>query len=322
MPYQDTREGFSQQNQRRNVRLTDQWGRQYHANIEIRSGAPCGLIQPLYQTVLPVPMKYIVRGRDELRPYDVLVDVNQWIADARQARLEWEQQGRKIAQRQPNYDPRAKFGPDVLEMIGPPPQAVEPLIALRQGNSWMLGKTKKPDPRLTEFFAPEVINPDYLIQNEPNFRDEEDVYDDVGTAFEVPEYDEMDLADVLETKAEKRARLLRELEELDEIGADPLGTEERADPRAIGGKTVPIKSKSDSPEAIRKRAERERKRKEREEAEAQGRQAARDRELERMEKQEQEAISQVQAGATGARPLIEKTILGEEDQSLLEAVSG
>jgi hypothetical protein len=337
---------FSQRDQRRNVRLIDQWGRTYHASIELKSGATCGLVQPLYTSVLPVPLMYLERSRDELRPYDVFVNVEKWLADTRRERREWEERGRKLSARKygPEWDSRKEFSQDVLELLGPAPSAVEPIIALKQGNSWILGKTKTVDKRLAKYFAPEVLDPGYVTANEPDFRDE-GLYDDAGTAFEVPDYSveedektewdqkfaagKQDIAERLESKAERRARLLAELEALDDDGADPLGTEEYADPRAIGGKTVPVvTNKVRSAEAERK-AKARREKKERDEAAqraaeaaAAGVEAAKARELARMEAAEQDAIRRAEAGETGQRSPVERDVLGEEDQELLESVAG
>lgn len=167
-------EGWSQKNQRTSTDFTDQHGRQYHAVIEIKTGDPVGMIEPLFTAPLMPEQKYL--RRVPRRPYDINIDYESWKRDIRGAWGEWQREGRSLAKKLHGsaYDPKADFTSDVLEVIGPAPQPIEPVIAASQGNKWVLGLTSKVDLRLARFFEPEQLDPDYSNPREPNFSDDDD----------------------------------------------------------------------------------------------------------------------------------------------------
>lgn len=167
-------ENWSQQHQRRYQIFTDQHGREWGGNLEVKTGDVVGLLEAQFTAPLIPPQKYI--RRVDRRPYDLRIDYKQWKADYRGERRDWEREGRQMMRkmRGKGYNPNEEFSEDVLDIIGEPPQAIEPIIAAEQGNSWILGKTKKPDLRLVKFFEPEQLDPEIREAREPDFSDLED----------------------------------------------------------------------------------------------------------------------------------------------------
>lgn len=229
MPYNDTRGNWSQRHQRAEMTFQDQHGREYYASIELRTGDPTGLIEPLFRAPLMPPQKYLSR-RNKKRPYDIEVDYVAWKRDVRARRREWEKEGRQLAQKMhgSKFDPREAFTMEVLDVIGPPPEAIEPIIAAEQGNRWVLGLTKKVDMRLVKFFEPEDTDPDY--------RDREDAEE---------EGEDYGGANPARTQHEPEPRGRRRQVDADE-------EEEEADPGATGGRRVNPKANKPQPRAVTK----------------------------------------------------------------------
>jgi hypothetical protein len=248
--YIETRGNWSQAHQRRGQRFTDQHGRQYFAPIEIKTGEPCGLLGALYSAPLPVPLMYLKRSKDSNRPYDLVIDYAQWLTDTRSELADWKKRATAAAVRRygEDFDPTAPWPADILELFPRPPIHEEPIIAARQGNSWVLGKTTKPDPRLAAFFAPEVTDPDYHLKNEPDFRDMPDALADDVAAIVRATDDDADEDDAVVA------------------GDDAFDLEDEIDPAALGGKRVPVGAtagkdgKPRSPGAQRKAEYRQRER--------------------------------------------------------------
>lgn len=247
MPYNDTRGNWSQRHQRAEMTFQDQHEREYYAAIELRSGDPTGLIEPLFRAPLMPPQKYLVR-RNKKRPYDIEVDYTAWKRDVRARRREWEREGRQLSQKMhgSKYDPREAFSQEVLDVIGPPPEAIEPIIAAEQGNKWVLGLSKKVDMRLVKFFEPEEIDPDY--------RDREDAEE------EEEDYGGKNPARTQHEGAGRgRRRVVAESdddEEEEEVPrrrgkrVDPDEEEETHDAGATGGRRVNPKAKKPEPRAV------------------------------------------------------------------------
>ncbi|MBA2713421.1 MAG: hypothetical protein H0U55_07710 [Rubrobacteraceae bacterium] len=183
----DTRGNWSQRNQRSTMTFRDQHctlktpcikssdnpfcdhGREYFATIEIKTGHTVGLIEKKFTAPLMPSDKYL--ERIEGRPYNFLVNYDRWISDEQGARSEWERDGR-VRSRQMHgdaYDPAAPFTSDVLDIIGPPPNAIEPLYAAQQGNAWILGLTPRVDIRLVKFFEPEQLPAALRAERIPDF---------------------------------------------------------------------------------------------------------------------------------------------------------
>lgn len=218
MPYIETRGNWSQRKQRRGQRFTDQHGREYHAELEIKTGEPCGLIGALYQAPLVVPLKFLKRSKDPARPYDLVIDYAQWLAEIREEAADWRRRATAAAVKRygDQFDASKPWPADILELFPRPKDHEEPVIAARQGNRWVLGLTTKPDPRLAPYFEPTVFDPHYLEKQEPDFRD-------------LPTDLAADMAAVVGDEDEETV-----------AGDDALDLEDELDPDAVGGKRVPV----------------------------------------------------------------------------------
>lgn len=270
MPYQHNK-GPHEKSQRDAIRpqmFRDQFGRRWHCGVEKKTGHPSGPLVPQFWSPLAVPSNYIELSQDEERPYDIAINFKRWKADHRLDQREWESEGRKRSRKlyAEQYDARKAFTLEVLDIIGPGPGHIEPIIAYEQGNKWMLGATAVPDQRLLQFFTPEELDPD-RVYDEPDFRDYE------------PAASDRLHASVRETEDERLAR--EEEESLREIAdgedrrfSSRMTQEEEADPDALGGHRVKVgkpqpgqkrdaAQKSMTPSAVRKRAARERQRQDR-----------------------------------------------------------
>jgi hypothetical protein len=169
---------WSQQHQRRYQLFTDDHGREWGGNLEVKTGDVVGLLEPQFTAPLIPDQKYLERV--DRRPYDLHINYKRWKADIRNGRRDWEREGRQLMRKMRGkaYNPSEEFGEDVLDVIGEPPQALEPIIAAEQENSWILGKTKRPDKRLVKFFEPEQLDEDYVKKEiEPDYSDLDEEHD-------------------------------------------------------------------------------------------------------------------------------------------------
>lgn len=185
MPYADTRGDWSQRNQRISTDFTDQHGRKYHATIEIKSGDPCGLIEPLFQAPVMPPQQFLKRV--PRRPYDIVIDYDGWKREIRAAWAEWQSDGRAVGMKLHGsaYDPSADFTFDILQVIGPAPTRIEPVLACQQGNKWALGLSSRVDMRLVPYLEPEQVDPDYSDPIEDDFGDVvAEKYEDLDDDYE------------------------------------------------------------------------------------------------------------------------------------------
>jgi hypothetical protein len=188
---------FSQLSQRTvGAIFRDQHGRRYHATIEKRTGHPCGLIEPQFQAPLMPPQMYLKVGTNPERPYDMPIDYESWERDARAQHTEWTDAARKISRHlyQDKYNPNEPFTREVRDLMGDAGQPVEPIIAARQGNAWVLGFTEQVDVRLAKFFEFRKTA-EQRRANEPDFSE-------VVTELE-PEFD------AIEEEAERQREATR-----------------------------------------------------------------------------------------------------------------
>lgn len=155
---------WSQRKQRADATFYDQYGREYFGTVELKTGDVVGLMQPQFTAPLMPEQKYLERV--PRKPYDLFWNIDRQIADIRGAREEWEKEGRTVARKLHGqaYDNTAEFGQDVLDIIGEPPQAIEPYIAARQGDKWVLGLSNKVNMKIVRFFTPEQL--DVKVQRE------------------------------------------------------------------------------------------------------------------------------------------------------------
>lgn len=210
--------GFSQRNQRRNGTIfRDQHDRRYHAVIELKTGHPCGPLEPQFTAPLMPPLNYMRVGMSAERPYDVVIDYARWIADLRSEANEWRARGEKLARlvHGEKYDANAPFTRQVLEELGPPPQHVEPVIAARQGNKYVLGLTDRVDVRLYAMLQEDVAT--QTTPAEPDFSDVVESLDDEDgddPVFEAMQTSADAAADARKKKDRDRKALKREQERM------------------------------------------------------------------------------------------------------------
>ena len=181
----DMRQNWSQRNQRSEMTFKDQHGRKWYGAIELKTGDTTGLIQPQFTAPIVPDQKYLERVPE--RPYDLFINYKRWEEDIRQARTEWEREGRQLGRKMHGdaFDPHKAFTADVLDIIGEPPEAIEPVIAARQGNTWVLGLTNRVDIKLVKFIDVDRLDPEVRRKNEPDFsevttEDEDEVRDRRG----------------------------------------------------------------------------------------------------------------------------------------------
>lgn len=150
----DSGQPWSQRKQRRGQMFRDDHGRRWYAVTELLSGAPSGMIEHQFQAPLIPPQKYLELSTDPERPYDLHIAYARWIADTETDREEWHKDGRMVARRMPGvaWEEGQPFPSAVLDVIGPEPTPLEPILAAQQGNPWILGKTQARDARLVKFF--------------------------------------------------------------------------------------------------------------------------------------------------------------------------
>lgn len=121
------------------------------------------------------PQKYLQFNPSNM--FKLGINYDAWIADQRAARLDWENELHvKAAQMSPSDAGASLIGnsqkdyedasPALLKAVGIRYNPVQPIIAAKQGNSWVLGKTSKIDPRLKDYFPDPVAD-------EPDYRDED-----------------------------------------------------------------------------------------------------------------------------------------------------
>ena len=167
-------DGWSQRNQKTETDFTEQHGSKYHATIEVKTGDPCGLIEPQFQAPLMPPQQFLKRV--PRRPYSLQIDYAAWKAETREAWREWQKQGRDTARKLHGdaYNADRPFTGEILDIIGPAPTPIDPIIAAEQGNKWVLGLTNRVDMRLWKFFEPENRDPDYSDPDEEQYGDDDE----------------------------------------------------------------------------------------------------------------------------------------------------
>lgn len=145
----------SQAKRRRGARLVDQHGRPWFANLELKTGDPCGPIEPLFQAPLIPPQVYLRKSRDENQPNNLVILYDAWINEIINVREERIAKAREIARKMfaTAYDPEKPLGPDIMSLVGDEPEPIEPIIAAMQGNSYVLGKSPVDQHGLERFFV-------------------------------------------------------------------------------------------------------------------------------------------------------------------------
>lgn len=148
-------DGWSQANQRRYQEMTDDHGRKWGANIEIKTGDPTGLISPMFSAPLIPPQHYL--RTVPKKPWAIKIDYEAWLTDTRDAHRAYMQRAlQESAARQWPVPEPGEYSAALTSIIGTPPHPLEPIIAAMQGNAYVLGLTNKVDARLVHFFESPV----------------------------------------------------------------------------------------------------------------------------------------------------------------------
>ena len=139
------------------VVLRDQFGRRWETTIDKESGGACAPINPKgWHDILNTPPKFKKLVRDEDGRLSLEIAVDDWIAVHEEAEKKYDRnlysdalmlfgtEGVKA------YEERS---PGLINYTGPGPGPIEPLLALKDENAWILGRTTTPDPRLAPYFV-------------------------------------------------------------------------------------------------------------------------------------------------------------------------
>jgi hypothetical protein len=131
----------SQEDSRISTYLTDPHGRRWFATMEKETMAPTGVIQPCFEAPLIPAPKYLRPGGLQ-NPTRLDIDYDTAIADLEEKHREWNRRLRLAAQKM--YGEKAGESienppPELMHVVGEPPEPTEPLEAAREGNRWVLG---------------------------------------------------------------------------------------------------------------------------------------------------------------------------------------
>lgn len=164
------KDGFSQASVRSYRVFRDQHGRKWGADIEDRTGHPCGQLVPRdgWGTTAPLvpPQKYLVVT--DTAAGEITIQYGRWIEDEERALREYNEEAYRVA--------LDKFGdkadeaitekhPGLLRVVGPPPLPVQRVKAARAGNRWVLGLPNpttgepEPKPQWAEEYFPVFVQP-------------------------------------------------------------------------------------------------------------------------------------------------------------------
>lgn len=165
--------GKSNADKRRTITLTDQHGRVWHGEEDKDTGAVCGRYEPKGWTApffVPQGGELPYYERPEGRPYDLVIHYDRYLAHLKQAHAEWKQMvlrvGIKLHGQKFDGEPTIA----VLDEVGPGPQPMEPVIAMKQGNKFALGLVDTVDERLRPFL-PSAPLEDVLDFSDADFAD-------------------------------------------------------------------------------------------------------------------------------------------------------
>lgn len=134
----------------------DQHDREWSVSVEVRSGDPTGNITPRFRAPWTPAQAYLKPQRGARGQRGLFIDYEAMLRDVE---AEWESFRRQAVEiatargwdvpidvREPGaLDPR------ILQIVGAPRKRPQPIVAAMQGNRWILGETRKPDPRLAPF---------------------------------------------------------------------------------------------------------------------------------------------------------------------------
>lgn len=174
IPLPDTQGRFSQADLRSYRTYRDQHGRTWGASVENRTSAPCGPMEPRFKAPLYPPDKYI-RITD---PYggDVRINYDQWESDQREAHAEYDQMLMLRANEKFGagaWDAVQRKDPVLLAIVGNPPDPIEPIWAMRDGEPWILGLSDRMPKSLAPFFRSQQAERPRFVSAEEEEEQEE-----------------------------------------------------------------------------------------------------------------------------------------------------
>jgi hypothetical protein len=146
-------QGHDQPSTRRPGRYTEtNHGRRWYATggIDKRSGGAVGPIKPLGWQAPWLPDPTFFRFNPD-EPNMLTIDYQGMLDSRLAAHAAWNAEFRSMALKR-GWDPSdpEKLN-SLVELVGPKPLPVEPIIAAMQGNPWILGLSQKVDPRVERF---------------------------------------------------------------------------------------------------------------------------------------------------------------------------
>ncbi len=135
------RAGYSQADERSYRIFSDQHGREWGADIENSTQAPCGPMSQRFKSPLRIPSKYIVFIN--VQAGKIHIDYDRWIQDLTLAHEDYLEHKRAHKNRMNPAQPHliADDDPNLLYAVGEPPEAIQQVQAAKQGNRWVLGLT-------------------------------------------------------------------------------------------------------------------------------------------------------------------------------------
>jgi hypothetical protein len=207
--------GYGQDATRRQGVLYDNHDRKYSASIDKKSGFPVGVIQPDGWTAPWYASQTFFKFEDEDSPNRFRIDYQTMLDERIKAHEAYAFEYRKAALDR-GWDPEDQSkAAAIIQVVGPKPLPIEPIVAAMQGNRWILGFTKVVDKRLQPFVRQRTDRVTKAIAG-MDFSDDEPL---TGT-------------NVVET------------EKFGDDFDDLLDLEEAVDPAATGGKRVNPKKTS------------------------------------------------------------------------------
>jgi hypothetical protein len=146
---------MGQPSTRRPGRWTDQHGRKWHASVDKRSGGAVGPIQPLGWRAPWVPDQTYFRFSEDDHT-KMTIDYQSMLDSRLAAHEAWDNEFRSAALKRGWEPSDHEKRNSLIELVGPKPHPVEPILAAMQGNKWILGQTQTVDPRLEGFIPKKV----------------------------------------------------------------------------------------------------------------------------------------------------------------------
>lgn len=171
-----------QSQQRRYERKRDQHGRLWGMSVELKNGAPTGRIEfiahikhpswnpkpefieppilPPQQFIRPVPGD----------PHALHIDYDRWAEQLGAAEADYNRRAMEegIRVHGSEYDAEAPMSREVALIMGPRPMARALAIACKQGNPWLIGKTRQTDARLAPL-VPKRRSREIRMENEEDY---------------------------------------------------------------------------------------------------------------------------------------------------------